>query len=913
MAIALTTLILGILFLFVMFGAAFGIDSRRKIRDLNQRIEQLEKALARTSQKAAAIQPTPSVAIETHSEEELSDSTAKTTQVIAEAGFQPSEGAIGQIRPTNSPQASSPQASTRTERSSRPARKPATRSRRQKASPSWWESIANMFATFPTGNQSTNGLFWLGGIVLAFGGLFLAKYTLEAGLLSPVARVLLGFGVGIGLIVTAEYFMQKKVRFRIHSDYLSAALAAGGVITCYSMTLVASHYYALISFNLAFVILAVIALTATGMALRYGPIVAVIGILGAYSVPLPFWHLDYGVLAIASYVALVSASAIVVANQVQRSWLWWLSFAAHFSWFFIMVVIAGRGEAIAVVVFSLLSLYLYVLSGVLGWRLQNIHLRPLPIKTLLMPRKEQAGLLASILPIWLFYIIYGYQPGLILATVVVLIVLCTMPLRHSAFDTWPILGLVLSIFTLKMQMPLADYNDLDFMFTGAHLYTQAIALAFFLYALYMQRCYPKRLAYSLLLVVAPSSLFAISYILSPLSANTAMYSLWAVELALIAATAVKLTMNNRWGWVKLSGLLLANANVSLIFTMLLESSTLTLALCAQIIGLGYWCRRFALSPPAWLVKLILAVLLIRLSLFPWIDGYSQELLLGVHWTIIAYPLIIAMLYFARRYYEDTILRLSLGGAILHIAALLVTTESSYQLLGRYPDFVSPSYNEAVLLAMNWLIMAGVYAYRSQHSSSLKQVYLGFATLLATASGIYHVVFLTFANPWFIQQTIGELPVWNWLLPLWLFPALTLLAISRLSFFLPTLRLVMYGITSLWVFQLINGTIRHQFHDDMIWLGLPTGELEMYTYSLVWLILSLALIVLARRLTAPLISKVGFGLLAIVVCKAFLIDMSQLTGLYRALSFLGLGISLLGVGWLSQKMKNTHDLSTSDSP
>jgi uncharacterized membrane protein len=40
---------------------------------------------------------------------------------------------------------------------------------------------------------------------------------------------------------------------------------------------------------------------------------------------------------------------------------------------------------------------------------------------------------------------------------------------------------------------------------------------------------------------------------------------------------------------------------------------------------------------------------------------------------------------------------------------------------------------------------------------------------------------------------------------------------------------------------------------------------------------------------------------LTVLKAFLIDMSNLTGIYRALSFIGLGIVLMGIGWFYQRL------------
>ena len=50
-------------------------------------------------------------------------------------------------------------------------------------------------------------------------------------------------------------------------------------------------------------------------------------------------------------------------------------------------------------------------------------------------------------------------------------------------------------------------------------------------------------------------------------------------------------------------------------------------------------------------------------------------------------------------------------------------------------------------------------------------------------------------------------------------------------------------------------------------------------------------------------NIGFGVLALVILKAFLVDMAHLEGLYRAVSFIGLGLSLVGIGWLFQKLSH----------
>ncbi len=44
-----------------------------------------------------------------------------------------------------------------------------------------------------------------------------------------------------------------------------------------------------------------------------------------------------------------------------------------------------------------------------------------------------------------------------------------------------------------------------------------------------------------------------------------------------------------------------------------------------------------------------------------------------------------------------------------------------------------------------------------------------------------------------------------------------------------------------------------------------------------------------------------AVVTLTIAKVFLIDMADLTGIFRALSFIGLGAVLVGIGWLYQRM------------
>ncbi len=72
------------------------------------------------------------------------------------------------------------------------------------------------------------------------------------------------------------------------------------------------------------------------------------------------------------------------------------------------------------------------------------------------------------------------------------------------------------------------------------------------------------------------------------------------------------------------------------------------------------------------------------------------------------------------------------------------------------------------------------------------------------------------------------------------------------------------------------------------------------YSIVWLVYAVILLVLGIALSRSLLRYASLAVLIVTVLKVFLIDMAGLTGLYRVGSFLGLGLSLIGIGYIYQR-------------
>jgi uncharacterized membrane protein len=95
-------------------------------------------------------------------------------------------------------------------------------------------------------------------------------------------------------------------------------------------------------------------------------------------------------------------------------------------------------------------------------------------------------------------------------------------------------------------------------------------------------------------------------------------------------------------------------------------------------------------------------------------------------------------------------------------------------------------------------------------------------------------------------------------------------------------------------------IRRLYHGPVLTSG-ATGGAEQYTYSIAWLVFGVALLGIGIVFNSQRARLASAAVIALTILKAFLIDMSTLTGVYRALSFMCLGLVLVAIGWLYQRI------------
>ncbi len=166
--------------------------------------------------------------------------------------------------------------------------------------------------------------------------------------------------------------------------------------------------------------------------------------------------------------------------------------------------------------------------------------------------------------------------------------------------------------------------------------------------------------------------------------------------------------------------------------------------------------------------------------------------------------------------------------------------------------------------------------------------------------IRHFVVL---NPLFTDESTGQIPVFNLLFLAYLLPAI---AAGGLALYARDKRPKWYAqmlavVAAVLALAYATLSVRRLFKGEFIGLWSGLGQLETYTYSALWLVIGVALLTAGVWLKSQVLRIASAALIAIAVLKVFLFDMSELEGVLRALSFIGLGAVLIGIGLFYQRL------------
>lgn len=756
------------------------------------------------------------------------------------------------------------------------------------------------------------GMVWLGGVALAFGGIFLVRHSLDAGWFSPVLRIISGLAMGLLLLAASEWLHRKRLFSQALDNYIPAALASAGFITLYAALLMAYQFYQLLPAAITFGLLAVVALSASWFSLRQGPILAVIGILGAYAVPLLVNSGSTNILALLLYIGVVTGSSVLVEQQVRRAWLWYLPMIGHCFWLLVAIGSTTTSQLWLVWLALLLSLALLVWLPRIGWRGQRLQLATVPIANWWPPLREHGLglvlLLLSLFCLWQFNNLTSY-----LAVIILIVLLYLMAATDGRSELWLWLAGAVALCWVALNPISAE--PLQWL-SGTVLQIQVL-LALMGMPLLVRFRLASRLHWSAALAVLPVLLLGLSYNLADDTIQRQLQPGWmtyaailVMVQALLARALSKTASLPVVAFIHSAG---ANFALTFCFTLYLQAAALTVAIAGQLVLATILSFKARLPLPGWLVKALLAVVLLRLTLAPLTGSYEGIMMLGLHWSLVVYPLTLGCLLAGWWLWRGSALQAALEGACLHLLAVFITVQTQYWLNAGVLNFNQLTFTTMVVHSFNWLLLAVVYQWRSYRADSLQRLYRLAAGLLIVLAGLLQLQLNTNMNPFVSQQPLGSWPLFNLMLLLWGLPALLCLLIARQginqkhpNIYHPAGYYLAAGFALLYVI----GSVRHFWQGQSINLSLVTSNAEHYSYSLVFLIVAVLTVVIAELKQWPTLRKAGFALLLAVVCKVFIFDLNELSGLLRAVSFIGLGLSLVLLSALFQRLQR-NQLSTGE--
>ncbi|XOV89264.1 MAG: DUF2339 domain-containing protein [Pseudomonadota bacterium] len=760
-----------------------------------------------------------------------------------------------------------------------------------------------------------NWMVWLGGFCVALAGIFLARYSIEAGLLGPKARVSGGIATGLMLHAAAEYFRRRTGA----ANPAFAALAGGGSITLFAVLLASLHFYGMFSVPITFALLALVGLATMWLARLHGPALAAIGLLGAFVVPLVVSSGNDRATVALAYALVVSASALLLMRYVFRPWLWWGFMAGALGWWLLLLfhpdVNGLRGLYLAALAYMLLAIPHFDWKLAHRVTLTGERYSPRVLLAVTQPDAEKViapSLLLLSLALGIAIVAeQNYSSRLLFWLPLLLVLLRAVQFRENLL-LLPTVALVMQLLAWLAGQVVAENDRFDFnTLTDAEArtflpYLGVLAISTSLLALHHLATCRFKAIWSSLAVLAPLLCLTTGYLLaSHLTVSwtwaTIAFLVAMAYLAVATAAFKRQSAESLVVWLFFGG----HFALSLAGAMVFDEATLTLVLAAQAISTAWIIQRFRLPGLGWLLKLLVVIVIIRLTLNPWLASYPAD----VHWSFWTYggaALCCGIAAYLVRGYPLTARWAE--GATLHLFVLFVWAEVRYWIHDGEVFLRRVTFEEVAIYATLFGALSVVYYRRSIVSHSLERLYRLFSALLGLgALAAYSTLVLSvLASAKWAWDAIGPTPVFN--LTLLAFAAPVVLGIISYAYNNPRQKKFTALFTGFSAFTYISFQIRHLWQATLRF-DLPTSNGELYTYSAVWLLMSVAAILGGTLRYGKRCYQAGMLLLALVIGKLFVIDMAGLEGLLRVASFMGLGLSLLAISYLHTRLADRRREST----
>ena len=751
---------------------------------------------------------------------------------------------------------------------------------------------------------------WLGAAALLLAGVFLVRYAVENGWFGPSMRCAAAAALGAGLIAGGDRVRRRPVPGLPYPDSVPAGLVAGGVAVLFGAAYGAGVLYGLIPLLLGFILMAAVSLAGMLLSLRFGALVAAVGIVGAFVTPLLVQTEHPSIPGLFGYLLFVAAAALGVVRYSAWAWLGWATTVAGAGWV-ALVAVGGPGTegwAPALFVPALAALHLVLLPEAALAQAVGRRLAYLPVLALGL-----AGLLLCFV-----------DPGTMTRAGVLLLAPVTLAVaaRRQRLAPVPFVAALLFLLLL-LGWGLPPWQP-----TGEAVYADNRVLAvlpgnwtpeglrpflwtalgmsglFAAAGLWGERRTGRPLSWAGMVAAVPVLALAMAYVRVHGFQGDAAWAVGALGLAAGLTGAAAAAM--REGGVQRAGVHAAGAVAALAlgFALLLSVQWLTVALALLVPALAVIEARVGLPALRLVAAAVAGVALVRLLGNHWVLDYALGEPAVLNGRALAY--LVAAVAFAqgarvfRRRTDDWVVRLLEAGAVAFGTALVGLEVRQWATQG-VPrrgglTFIESAVQVAALGAQGaaalWLagrtgrIVFG-WAWRVQGG-------------LALAGGCVLLVL----NPWFDSADVGGLPILDALLPAYALPAVLAAWAAGQPAVAPGWRRVLAGYALVAAFAWVTLEVRHLFHPDGMGWDAPVLEGELWAWSGGWLAMGLLLLWTGVARERRAVRLAGLGLVALVAAKVFLVDMGGLTGLWRVVSFLGLGLALIGLGRVYQRLGRT---------
>lgn len=778
----------------------------------------------------------------------------------------------------------------------------------------------------------TRWAVWVGALALALGGLLLVRYTIEAGLIGPGLRITFGYLLAAALAYAGER-MRRRERLLdltiVKSAHIPSALTSAATVVALGTTYAAHALYGFLDPGPAFVVLGAIALSALAAAALHGPALAGVGLLGALAVPALVSSNVPNPWPVVVYLGIVGASAYGLARL--REWLW----------------LAGGVVAGALLWTGLLSaLDERLLTAVMAHALVQLGLAAYFMG--IEPHSETAD--ADAAPDWTGH---AAMIMLVLASIVVMFSDDADPARAQAFAIISILivatagflaapvagamlmaGLVAVAALLQwkgLKVPASEMPYYLWQFQQAMHLPERID-AFLTFATFVPLAIAaaaaRRLVRGAALPLATASLLATAATLPPLvalviaylrvtqfdqsirfaAAGVVLSALFAIGAEIFQrAEARAATPAMRLGTGALAAASIAA--LALALTCGLERGYLTVAFALAALGAAFVAVRRDIPVLRYAVVALGVLVLARVAWDPRIMGASAGSMPIFNWLLLGYGVPALSFALAARMLatrtDDISVKLCDALAVL-FTALLVGYEIRHALHGGDPLHADSSHIEMGLQTTASLglsfVLARIDLARANPVFHWGSIVLGCIAAMVALLGLGFD-----QNPLFSEEIVRGTPWFSSLSIAYLIPgAMAVLAARAARDVRPAWYVNMIaGLAVALLLAFVTLEVRHTFQGPTIHWWRRTGGAEQWAYSVAWLALGLAFLAYGVAFLSKPARLASAALVVLSVLKVFLLDMQGLTGLWRALSFISLGVVLIGIGLVYQRLLFQH--------